>query len=403
MRRPSARFVFIAVVWIVLLASPGSLFAQPTKPAPQPATPPPPPPLWAGSIGAGLSFTSGNTDTSSINLAYEIKRDGGLPVVFLTKGLYIRGETDDELTVDKALLENRVDYRLTPRLSVFGQLGYLRDRFKEIDYLVSPTVGLSYLFIKNARVELSGDGSVGLVWEKNTGRDLETDGAVLAGERLTVTLSETARFFQGVAALWKMDDFEDALYTFHLGLAASLTTRSELKVELLDTYKNRRPTRRSRRTTCRCYCRWSTSSESARPSLSAVSSRVSARGSAACRGHDLVVSTREAGHRGHEHHATRLLHRLRPVTFRYIEHASAGPTRLECGLIAEEVVEVSPDLVVRSTDGSVEAVQYQKLAPMLLTELQRQHREIEGQRQLIERSNGACQLERPQRAFDPGR
>jgi Protein of unknown function, DUF481 len=162
----------------------------------------------------GLSFTSGNTDTSSTNLAYELKRDGGRPVVFLSKGLYIRGETDDELTVDKALLENRVDYRLTPRLSVFGQLGCLRDRFKEIEYLLSPTAGLSYLFVKGARVELSGDGGVGLVWEKNTGRDLETDGAVLAGEKLTITLSDTAQVLQSVAGLWKMDDFDDALYTF---------------------------------------------------------------------------------------------------------------------------------------------------------------------------------------------
>jgi putative salt-induced outer membrane protein YdiY len=217
------------------------LLAQASQPAPQPDTPPPPPPLWAGSIAAGISFTSGNTDTSSTNLAYELKRDGGRPVVFLSKGLYIRGETDDELTVDKALLENRVDYRLTPRLSVFSQLGYLRDRFKEIEYLLSPTVGLSYLFVKNARVELSGDGSVGLVWEKNTGRDLETDGAVLAGERLTITLSDTARVLQGVAGLWKMDDVDDVLYTFNVGLAASITTNSELKVELLDTYKNRPP------------------------------------------------------------------------------------------------------------------------------------------------------------------
>jgi putative salt-induced outer membrane protein YdiY len=239
MHRPPARIAPVTAFLIVLVASPAMLFAQASQ-APAPP-PPPPPPLWAVSIGAGISFTSGNTDTSSINLAYEVKRDGGLPLVYLSKGLYIRGETDDELTVDKALLENRVDYRLTPRLSVFGQLGYLRDRFKEIDYLVTPTGGLSYLFVKNTRVELAGDGSVGLVWEKNTGRDLETDGAVLAGERLTVTLSETARFFQGVAALWKMDDFEDALYTFNLGLAASVTTNSALRVEFLDTYKNRPP------------------------------------------------------------------------------------------------------------------------------------------------------------------
>ena len=36
-----------------------------------------------------------------------------------------------------------------------------------------------------------------------------------------------------------MDDVEDALYTTSVGLAASIVTNAELKVELLDIYKNR--------------------------------------------------------------------------------------------------------------------------------------------------------------------
>ena len=44
-----------------------------------------------------------------------------------------------------------------------------------------------------------------------------------------------------VAALWKMDDFEDALYTFGIGLAASITPATQLKVELLNTLKNKPP------------------------------------------------------------------------------------------------------------------------------------------------------------------
>ena len=67
--------------------------------------------------------------------------------------------------------------------------------------------------------------------------------------------------------------------------------------------------------------------------------------------------------------------RLRPVTFRYKEPYSDGSKPLDYGLIAEEVDEVYPGLVARSTDGQVESVQYQKLVPMLLNELQKQNRE----------------------------
>jgi hypothetical protein len=45
-----------------------------------------------------------------------------------------------------------------------------------------------------------------------------------------------------VSALWKMNDFSDALYIFGVGLAANITAQTQLKAELLDTFKNRPPT-----------------------------------------------------------------------------------------------------------------------------------------------------------------
>lgn len=243
------RAIALTMVLACACLAPQAIYAQvtppppPPPPPPQPAAPAPtgPPPLWAGSLGAGLALTSGNSDTSTINLAYEVRRDGGRRVLFRSAGLYLRGETEEELSVDRALLENRVDYKLTERLSLLGRVGYLRDRFKEIDYLVSPTGGLSYMFVKTPRVEFSGDGSVGVVWEKNTGLDVDADGALLAGEKLAIAISPTARVTQAVAALWKMDDFGDSLYTFTVGVASSLTTRSELKAELLNTYQRQPP------------------------------------------------------------------------------------------------------------------------------------------------------------------
>jgi hypothetical protein len=63
--------------------------------------------------------------------------------------------------------------------------------------------------------------------------------------------------------------------------------------------------------------------------------------------------------------------RLRPVTFRYKKPYADGSKPLDYGLIAEEVAEIYPDLVVKNNDGQIETVQYQKLAPMLLNELQK--------------------------------
>jgi hypothetical protein len=69
--------------------------------------------------------------------------------------------------------------------------------------------------------------------------------------------------------------------------------------------------------------------------------------------------------------ASSMLAKLRPVAFRYKERP--GWSR-QYGLIAEEVAEVAPELAARSSDGSIETVYYQFLAPMLLNEYQKQLR-----------------------------
>ena len=169
-----------------------------------------------------------------------MKRDTGSPFLFKSTGLFLRGETEGEVTADRLVLDARVDRKITPRTSVFGQLQYLTDEFKEIDYLISPTVGLAQQLVKNATTELGIDGGIGIVSEKNEGLDVRTAGAVTAGENFKHKLG-TAEITQKVSALWKMNDFSDALYIFGVGVAANITAQTQLKAELLDTLKNRPP------------------------------------------------------------------------------------------------------------------------------------------------------------------
>jgi hypothetical protein len=70
------------------------------------------------------------------------------------------------------------------------------------------------------------------------------------------------------------------------------------------------------------------------------------------------------------------LMKLRPVAFRY--KPEIDPTGLtQYGLIAEDVAEVYPDLVVYDSDGKPETVLYHLVNALLLNEVQKQHREIE--------------------------
>ena len=77
--------------------------------------------------------------------------------------------------------------------------------------------------------------------------------------------------------------------------------------------------------------------------------------------------------------ASAALAKLRPVTFRYKAGPATGPRSIEYGLIAEEVAEIYPELVVLDKDGQPAGVRYHVLPAMLLNELQRQQRVIEAQ------------------------
>jgi len=77
------------------------------------------------------------------------------------------------------------------------------------------------------------------------------------------------------------------------------------------------------------------------------------------------------------------LMRLRPVTFRYKKPFADGSKPIQYGLIAEEVADVYPDLVVHSADGQIETVKYHVLDSMLLNELQKEQKQVQEQAERI--------------------
>jgi hypothetical protein len=92
---------------------------------------------------------------------------------------------------------------------------------------------------------------------------------------------------------------------------------------------------------------------------------------------------------------TRLLD-LRPVMFRYKQEQSipsGGEVPPEYGLIAEEVAEVFPDLVVYDEKGQPFTVKYHEMAPMLLNEMKKQQHTIEAQRNEIQAQKREHELE----------
>jgi hypothetical protein len=65
---------------------------------------------------------------------------------------------------------------------------------------------------------------------------------------------------------------------------------------------------------------------------------------------------------------------LKPVSFRYKIHKDETP---QFGLIAEDVADVNPDLVVHDANGEIYTVRYDAVNAMLLNEFLKEHRKVE--------------------------
>ena len=76
--------------------------------------------------------------------------------------------------------------------------------------------------------------------------------------------------------------------------------------------------------------------------------------------------------------ASDVIFALKPVSFRYKEEIDRSHA-LSFGLIAEEVAEISPELITRDTEGKPQTVRYEAVNAMLLNEFLKEHHTVQEQ------------------------
>ena len=84
-----------ALIALAMAVTPAS--AQDTCPCPEK-----PEPGWRTSIGLGFAYTTGNTDAQNLNLTFDAVHDPKTKNVFKASGLWIRNETDGEVSANRA-------------------------------------------------------------------------------------------------------------------------------------------------------------------------------------------------------------------------------------------------------------------------------------------------------------
>jgi putative salt-induced outer membrane protein len=198
-----------------------------------------PTPLYVGNVGGGLAITGGNTDTRNFNLTAAVVRDPKTRNVIKANASYLRGDQSDVLNLDRSFFNLRDEYTLSGRTFVFGQLDYLRDKFKEIIFFWAPTGGVGYKLVNSASTQFQLDGGAGGVLERNPGRASQRTGSLTSGQRFTHKFSDTAAISESLSSIWKTKDFADSLTNFSVGLTTTVVGNLQLKLEFIDSYKNK--------------------------------------------------------------------------------------------------------------------------------------------------------------------
>ncbi len=188
-----------------------------------------PPPVREGSAEFAFVGTTGNSSTQTIGLGGEfIYRPS--PWETRIKAAYVRNEVEDEVRAQAIVLTARVQRRIKPRLSGFGQYGYQRDRFAGITARNTVETGLAYAWIETAPNTLIVDGGVGYANERRlTGDNLSTAIAG-AGGIYTLRLSATSALTEDGHFVFSLSESDDWRYQNVVALTASLTTLLSLKV-----------------------------------------------------------------------------------------------------------------------------------------------------------------------------
>jgi uncharacterized coiled-coil protein SlyX len=78
---------------------------------------------------------------------------------------------------------------------------------------------------------------------------------------------------------------------------------------------------------------------------------------------------------------------LKPVTFNYKSDSTNTP---QFGLIAEQVAEINPDLVVRDQNDEIYTVRYDAVNAMLLNEFLKEHRTVQELKSVVAKLEAAA-------------
>jgi putative salt-induced outer membrane protein len=230
-RYPMLLFRRVFFLWLALA---GTALAQP---CPCPPAPPGPPPLWSGSAEISFLSTTGNTSTSSFGGALEVDYKPA-PWALIFKTNYLRAESNDVTTAEQFGASVKGIRDLTPRIDVYAEGIYFRNRFAGIDSLVTGDGGAGYKILTGPAHTLRFELGVGYTHKDQAVGENRSYASGRAGIGYAWKFSKTASFTDDMSYTLDFSDSSNWIFANKAAVAAALTATFSLKASWTLLYNN---------------------------------------------------------------------------------------------------------------------------------------------------------------------
>jgi putative salt-induced outer membrane protein len=191
---------------------------------------------WASSITAGLTMTRGNSQ--SLLYSAEIMTTKKTPkneYAFGLLGAY--GNQNSVESVNNYKAFGQWNHLFSDRFYSYVHADATRDLIANLDYRLNVGPGAGYYLIKEKNTSLSTEAGVGYQNE-HLGGNYNSFATVRLAESFEHKFGTVARVWQTVELLPQVDNFDNYIVNFEIGVEAAISKSLSLKTALDDAFQN---------------------------------------------------------------------------------------------------------------------------------------------------------------------
>lgn len=194
---------------------------------------------FTGDASFGLSSTNGNTDTMSLSFTFNANTQIDNSKKWLNKGSYLKADQNGENSADSLAFETKLEWVHSDRFFSFYEVGFLKDKFKNYDYRITPSIGIGYSMFNDGRKSMKLTGGLSEVMIAYRDSDTsESYGAITFGNEFKYKISSSADFTQNLKVTSDISELDKYFLTFEMNLSVAINKTWGVKLSFTDNYDN---------------------------------------------------------------------------------------------------------------------------------------------------------------------